>query len=321
MMVRRVVCAALVLAGVLSGASSVAAADRYAVIVSGASGGEKYAAEYQKLRSNLAEALRKTLAFDADHITVLSEAAGADNANRENVRRVLGAMRQQLGPDDLLLIVLIGHGTFDGASAKFNLIGPDLDAKEWKQLLEGLAARLVFVDTTGSSFPFLQELSGKRRIVITATDSPGQGYDTVFPQFFASAFDGLAADADKDGRISIWEAFSYASQAVQRWFEQRRQLSTERALIDDNGDGVGRQAQGEGPDGSVARGIFLDPEPTASNGDAVLAGLQKRRQAVTEEIEALKGKKDTLTSEQYEAELEKLAVELARISRVIRSRS
>jgi len=300
---------------------AVSGADRHALIVCGAAGGEKYAAEYQKLRSTLLTALRDRLAFDAGRITVLSEAPGPDVASRENVRRVVGALRQQLGADDLLLIVLIGHGTFDGTSAKFNLVGPDMDAKEWKQSLDGLAARLIFVDTTGSSFPFLQELSGKRRIVITATDSPGQGYDTVFPQFFASAFDGLAADADKDGRVSLWEAFSHASQSVQRWFEQRGQLSTERAVIDDNGDGVGKEALGAGPDGSVARTVFLDPEPGAGGADAVLAGLQRRRQAVTEEIEGLKARKGSMKPDQYESELERLAVELARISRVIRERS
>ena len=256
-----------------------------------------------------------------NRIFVLSETAGSDQSTRENVRRVVTALRARVGPDDLLLVTLIGHGTNDGVSAKFNLVGPDLDAKEWKQLFEGFPARLIFVDTTGASFPFLQELAGKGRIVITATDSSAQRYDTVFPEFFVTALDQLAADSDKNGRISIWEAFAYASQGVQRWYEQRGQLSTEHSLIDDDGDGLGREAGLPGPDGTLARGIYLDPEPSVAGADAVLAGLQKRRQAVEAEIEALKAKKATMGSEQFDAEFEKLAVELARISRVIRARS
>jgi hypothetical protein len=310
----------MLLALVLS-VSPVIAADRYALVVSGASGGQKYADDYAKWRTTLAAALRDKLAFEPDHVIVLSETDDRDKSTSENVRRVVASLRERIGRDDLLMVTLIGHGTFDGVSAKFNLVGPDLDAKEWKQLFEGFPARLIFVNTTGSSFPFLQELAGKGRIVITATDSSAQRYDTVFPEFFVAALDQLAADSDKNGRTSIWEAFGYASQGVQRWFEQRGQLSTERALIDDNGDGLGKEAEVPGPDGTVARGIYLDPDPTMAGADAVMAGLQKRREAVEAEIEALKARKGTMERGQFDAEFETLAVELARISRVMRTRS
>src|SRR4029077_19537631 len=115
---------------------------------------------------------------------------------------------------------------------------------------------------TGGSFPFMQRLAGPGRIVLTATDSAAQRFETGFSEFFLKAFDDTAADEDKNGRVSIWEAFSYASGAVRQWFEQHGQLSTERSLLDDNGDGVGREAQGPldekvpgspGTDGAVAR--------------------------------------------------------------------
>ena len=91
--------------------------------------------------------------------------------------------------DDLLLIVLIGHGTFDGVDAKFNLVGPDLDSADWAALLRPLSGRVVIVDTTASSFPFMERLAAPRRIVITATDSAGQRFDTVFPGYFVRALD------------------------------------------------------------------------------------------------------------------------------------
>jgi hypothetical protein len=302
--------------------SAAHAADRYALIISGASGGKKYADSYEKWRTTLVAALRDKFAFDANRIVVLTEnAAGNGNATKENARRAVTSLREQLGSDDLLMVVLIGHGTFDGSSAKFNLVGPDMDAKEWRQLFDGMPGRLVFINTTGASFPFLQEFSGSGRVVVTATDSLAQRYDTVFPEFFVAALDELAADSDKNGRTSIWEAFSFASQAVQKWYEERGQLSTEHPLIDDNGDGLGKEAEVPGPDGILARAIFLDPEPTIAGADAVLAGLQRRRTALEIEIEALKAKKGNMGREQYEAQFEKLAVELARVSRLIRARS
>ena len=102
--------------------------------------------------------------------------------------------------DDLLFVVLIGHGTFDGADAKFNLVGPDLESAEWAALLAGLPGRVVVVNTTSASFPFLERLAGARRVVITATDSAAQRFDTVFPEYFIRALRSDAADIDKNGR-------------------------------------------------------------------------------------------------------------------------
>ena len=170
--------------------------------------------------------------------------------------------------------MLIGHGTFDGTAAKFNLVGPDMDSREWKASLDGNPARLVFVNTTSSSFQFVPALSGKNRIVIAATDSAAQKYATLFPQYFIEALDqGAKADNDKNGRLSVWEVFAYASQAVKQAFEKQGTLVTERSLIDDNGDGVGKEAAAAtGTDGVLSKTTFLDPLPASSSGNAALAG-------------------------------------------------
>lgn len=305
------------------GSTPLWATERYAIVVSGASGGPKYLENYDRWRTTLAAALTEKLGFRQDHVIVLSDEAvsEADRSTRENVKRAMVSMGGRLKADDLLMVVLIGHGTFDGQSAKFNLVGPDFDAHEWAQLVEKLPGRLIFVNTSGSSYPFLEELSGPNRIVITATDSAGQRFDTIFPQFFAEALDRISADTDKNGRVSIWEAFAYASQAVGHWYEERGQLATERAVIDDNGDHAGREAQVPGSDGPVARGVYLDPDPAGAGGDTILVGLQQRRAAIEAEIEALKTRKESMAPDEYDAELERLAIELARITRAIKSRS
>jgi hypothetical protein len=298
-----------------------AAEERYALIVSGVSGSEKFAASQKAWLASLQSTLQQRLGFAADRVTVLSESgAGATIANRENVTRALATLKSRVTADDTLLVVLIGHGTFDGKVAKFNLVGPDMDSREWKASLEGNAARLVFVNTTSSSFEFVPALSGKNRIVIAATDSAAQKYATMFPQYFIEALDqGTKADADKNNRLSVWEVFTYASQAVKQAYEQQKTLVTERSLIDDNGDGVGKEAAAAGTDGVLAKTTFLDPLPLSSTANPALAGLEKRRITLEAEIEQLKAKKGEMPAGQYEEELERLAIELAKISAQIRS--
>jgi hypothetical protein len=296
--------------------------ERYAVIVSGASGGEKYAGQQQKWSDELTGALRNTFVFaEANVVTLAEPGKDSSKATAENVRKLLGDLRRRLTRDDLLLVVLIGHGTFDGEVAKFNLIGPDLTAGEWKSLLDGIPARLVVVNTTESSYPFLEELSQRGRVIITATDSVAQRFATVFPEHFVRAISDLSSDFDKNGRVSIWEAFAAASSGVKLYYEQRGQLSTERPILDDNGDKVGREAQAPGPDGTLARTTYLDAEPGTITADVALAGLQRRRAALEAQVEELKAKKDSLSTEEYEAQLERVLIELARVSRQIRTRS
>ena len=163
---------------------------------------------------------------------------------------------------------------------------------------------------------------GRNRIVLTATDSAAQQFETVFPEYFVKAFDDPAADADKNGRVSLWEAFSYASAEVGRWYDQHGQLPTERALLDDTGAGIGREAGNPGSDGEVAKATYFDraSAPAAVDGSA-RAALMKRRAELEAELDALKARKPQLPPEEYEAELEKILVELARVSQQIRAGS
>jgi hypothetical protein len=287
----------------------VEADERYALIVSGVSGTEKFAESQKAWVSTLQSTLQKRFGFGADRITVLSESGtGAAAANRENVMRALAALKGRLTAEDTLIVMLIGHGTFDGTAAKFNLLGPDMDSKEWKTALDGNPARLVFVNTTSSSFPFVSALAGKNRIIIAATDSAAQKYATLFPQYFIEALDQVAkADIDKNGRLSVWEAFTYAGQAVKQAFDQNGTMVTEKSVIDDGTNGV------------LAKTTFLDPPAEATSANAAVAGLEKRRIAIETEIELLKGRKGQMPAGQYEEDFERLAIELAKISAQIRA--
>jgi hypothetical protein len=316
---------ATALLAMLAVASSVRAGERYALIVTGAAGGETYAQKYADIRARFTATLRETFGYKPDHVFVLAEAEapGVQKATRENVQHILVDLRKRLTRDDQLLVFLVGHGTTtDAEEAKFNLVGPDLTAGEWAELLNPIPGRLVFVNTTAASFPFLRKLARRGHVVLTATDSAAQQFETVFPEYFVKAFDDEAADADKSGRVSIWEAFTYASAAVRQWFEQKGRLPTERPLLDDTGGGVGREATAPGIDGALARTTYLEPEPAVElPSDAALATLIKRRMAIEAALEELKARKETMPPDQYAAELERVLIELARVSLQIKAKS
>lgn len=302
-----------------------AASERYALVVTGASGGPQYAQQYDEWRGSFVNTLRQTFDYPADHVIVLAEEEGdgVARATRENVRSALADLRKRTTKDDVLLVLLIGHGTgVDGDEAKFNLVGPDLSAGEWADLIRPIAGRLVFVDTASGSFPFLERLSGRGRIVLTANDSAAQQFETVFPGFFVNAFNDDEADLDKNGKVSIWEAFSYTSAAVRRWFEGRGHLATERPLLDDTGDGIGREADAAGPDGPMAQVTYLQPErPIADTGDSELTALLRRRADLESELEELRARKPAMPPDEYETALEKVLLEIARIDRRVRTKS
>jgi hypothetical protein len=306
-------------------AGSASASERYALVVTGASGGPQYAQQYDTWRKSFVTFLRDSWNYPDDHVFVLAETEsdGVAQSTRENVRRTLGEIRARATKDDVVLVLLIGHGTgVDSDEAKFNLVGPDLSASEWADLLRPIAGRLVFVDTASGSFPFLERLSGRGRIIITADDSAAQQFETVFPGFFIKAFNDDSADLDKRGRVSVWEAFVYASDGVRRWFEEKNQLATERALLDDNGDGVGREADGAGPDGLLAQVTYMQPDrPIIETGDSELTGLMHRRVELENELEGLRARKPTMDPDEYEAALEKILIEIAQIDRRLRSKS
>jgi hypothetical protein len=302
-----------------------AAGDRYALVITGASGGEAYQQKYDRWRATFLSTLRERFGYQNERLLVLAEndSEGVQQATRSSVQRVLGELRRKVTKDDQLLVLLIGHGTsMDGEDAKFNLVGPDMSASEWAELLRPIPGRVVFVNTTGASFPFLNKLAGRNRIVLTATDSAAQQFETVFPEYFIKAFDDQGADLDKNGRVSIWEAFTYASAGVRQWFEQKSQLPTERPLLDDTGAGIGREAGNPGTDGAVAGVTYLQPDPAAAlPADTALGALQKRLAELQSAMEELKAQKAAMPPEQYDAELEKLALEIARVSAQIRSKS
>jgi hypothetical protein len=304
-------------------AGSALAAERYALVITGASGGEEYAKKYEVWRTSFVQTLREKFAYPEDHIKVLFEEGGrSDKSTRENVRAAFADLRKRAVEGDVTVVLLIGHGTADSDDAKFNLVGPDLTVDEWSALVRPIPGRVAFVDASSGSFPFLAKLAGRGRIVLTAGDNAAQQFETVFPHFFIKAFDDPEADLDKNGKVSLLEAFTYTSSHVKEYYEEKGQLATERPLLDDTGEGVGREAASPGRDGTLAQITYLQPDvPASMAGNPELAALARQRTEVENQLDVLKAGKESMAPERYQAELERLLLELARLDRRIRSKT
>lgn len=229
-----------------------------------------------------------------------------DQSTKGDVEKAVDGLATQAKADDVVFVVLIGHGSFDGKVAKFNLKGPDLSAADFSALLSKVPAkRLVFADTTSASGPFKEALAGPGRTVITATRSGSEQYATLFPGFFVDAFASDVADVDKNRRVTVQEAFDYAQREVTRAYEREGLLATEHAVLDDTGKLAATLAIGT----VGATALPTDPK---------LRALHLERRELEQRIESLKVLKGGMEPARYAAELEKLATALALKSREIR---
>jgi hypothetical protein len=300
----------------------------FLLVVVGLAGDPEHGELFHKWGASLVEASAK-VGVTGDRLAYLVDQKGEADAlatgrsTREEIQATLDRFAKAASPDDAVYIVLIGHGTFNAQSARFNLPGPDMGAADFNALLRRLPTRnVVFVNTSSSSGPFVEELSGPGRTIITATRSGAEQFTTLFGSYFVEAFATPGADVDKNGRLSMLEAFQYAKAEVERAYEREGLLSTEHALLDDNGDKQGSQdPSASGADGklaaSLALGSVADAAPLPD--DPKLRTLYLERRDLERRVEALRLLKDSMPPARYASELETLVTELALKTREIRT--
>jgi hypothetical protein len=296
----------------------------FLLIVVGLTGDPEHAKTFHKWGTTLAEASERLgvaperLVYLADQPQETGKRATA-RASREEIAKAFERFAKEAGPEDIVFVTLIGHGTFDGRAAKFNLPGPDLGPAEFSAMLAKVPSKqVVFVNAASASGPFVTDLSGPGRTIVTATRSGAEQYATLFGGYFVDALTSETADADKNKRISVLEAFNYARAEVARAYEREGLLATEHAMLDDNGDKEGSQTPGlagrDGkisPDGKVASilsfGVAGDDLPT----DPTLRALHLELRDLERRIEALRLLKESMEPAKYTKELESLSVAIA----------
>lgn len=222
-----------------------------------------------------------------------------------------------------LWLTLVGHGTFDGREARFNLRGPDLSNAELADWLKPFRRTLVVVHCASASAPFLKSLSGKNRVIVTATRSGNELNFTRFGEHFAKALADSASDLDKDGQVSLLEAFLMASRWVAEFYKTEGRLMTEHALIDDNGDGLGTpsdwfrgvRATTKAKDGASLDGVRANQLHLVRSAEeqSLPADVRARRDALELSVAKLRESKSQMPEAEYYRQLESILLELARL--------
>jgi hypothetical protein len=288
------------------------------VIVVGASGTPEYGEEFKQS----AEAWRAATERGGAASEVIGQGEVGADVDRELLREALASRVSQTdrGP---FWLVLLGHGTFDGSAAKFNLRGADVSAVELNDWLKEAKRPVAVINCSSASGPFINALSAPERVVVTATRSGNEVNFARFGDRLAKAIGDSASDLDKDEQVSLLEAFLVASGRVAEFYRDEARLATEHALLDDNGDQLGtpadwftgvratkRAKEGATLDGARAHQFHLIP--SAAEKDLAEASRQ-RRDELEASLETLRARKPEMEEEAYYAELEKLMVELARV--------
>ncbi len=302
------------------------AQNTYLAVIVGLAGDPEYAELYGKWAASLVDAATARYGIPRERLQYLTDKPDADPARatgrstREEVVKAFDRLAAAAA-DDVLFIVLIGHGTFDGKLAKFNLPGPDMTPADFEPLLKRLAPRrVVFVNTASASGPFLEALSAPGRTIITATRSGRESFATIFGGYFIDALTSDVADSDKNRHVSVLEAFDYARQEVATAYERQGIILIEHALLEDAGgkEGTAKPAA-DGKQGRVAALLSLGSlEADTLPSEPALRALYEERRTLERRIESLRLMKDSMDAQRYTRDLEQLATELALKTRQIR---
>ncbi len=289
----------------------------HVVIVQGTPGTDAYQATFGQWTDRVEEAAVEAGA----KVTRIGRNDDTELSDRDRLKQTLAKSKSETTSS--LWLVMIGHGTFTGKTAKFNLRGRDVTSDELNNWLESVPGTLAIVNCSSSSAPFINKLAGPNRIVVTSTKSGAELNYSRFGDYFSQAISDPAADLDKDEQTSLLEAFLYASKGVKEFYDKESRLMTEHAIIDDNGDGKGTPSDWfrgvrvtktskdqTVPDGLRANQLHLAP----SLWERMLpAETRKLRDAIEFEIERLRLNKASLREEEYYQQLEKLMIPLSEL--------
>jgi len=299
---RALVRALLVLMLMASGAQ---AQRTHVLVVAGLSGDPVFRTRFTAAVTAVRTAATQRWGVADSNLVVLTEDSTAfdGRSTRERIGTAFVALSRRAQAGDVVLVLLLGHGSGEGAGSKVNLPGPDVTASEYAAWLTPLAAQqVVFVNAATGSGDFVSVLAGPGRVVVTATRSAVEKNDAEFLQHFVRALTTDDADANKDGRLSVLEAFRFARTEVAKSYEAGNRMLTEHAVLSDSV--------------AASRVTFTR---AAVSADPKVAALLAERQALESQVAALRARKATMDAAAYEAELERLLLAIAEKSAAIRA--
>jgi len=307
---------------------------KYAVILGGIGADDQYQSQFRQWTVKLHEILVADYGYPPDHIALLlgrGDAATpeiAGNCRRETIVATMEQLRLKVQPGDQITIFLIGHGTSDDRDAKFVIPGPDISGAKFAEVLQNFTDQdIAVVNTTASSRPFCTALSAPGRVIVCATRSAAERYDTIFARFLLEGLENHAADRDKNRRVSLFEIFLYGREKVKSWYTDQGRLPSEHPTLDENGDGSFDTDPNSVPDeGGLAQIAEIDtlaalmPEAVAGGPAAeTLRKLTARVRALERSVILLRNHKAEMSEMNYRQQLETLLIDLARSTRRLKS--
>ncbi|HLV01475.1 MAG TPA: hypothetical protein VKZ59_09420 [Acidobacteriota bacterium] len=275
-------------------------ADTACVIVTGLGGVPEFEENFQKWG-------KETDRICREQMNAVSRLVDGSEVRKEAILQAMTEVSSSLNANGEMWLFLIGHGSHDSRGYKFNIAGPDLTDAEIQDLLsDHPGSRSVLIGATSASGA-LTSLAQPGRVIVTATRSERERQPPLFMSFFIEAAESEEADANRDGRVSIQEAFQYSEQQVKRWYEERGRIQTEHAVL----------SEAEGA--SFAASAYLARPAPRQYESAEAQSLARQRIDVEREIEDLKLRKTQLPEDEYFRQLETLLVRLATLNEKIES--
>ena len=281
----------------------------YYVTVAGLGGEPDYEQRFTAAAQDLDKVFKT--GGNAAHVYTLTGA----QATAPQLKETLGTVAREAKADDDFVLILIGHGSFDGVEYKFNLVGPDVTASEIAELCDRIPARRqLVVDTTSASGGAIEALERPGRAVIAATKSGTEKNATVFIRYWVEALQDPEADTDKSDSISAMEAFVYATKKTAAFYDSQKRLATEHAVFDDIGrsEPVRESGNSQGALMSSFTLLRLGTSQQAANDPAKRALLAKKEE-LEQKIDTLKYQKAAMDPEDYKKQLTAALLELAKV--------
>ncbi|MEO7456059.1 MAG: hypothetical protein ABIY52_07335 [Gemmatimonadaceae bacterium] len=291
----------------LLSAARIDAQQVHVLIVTGLGGDDQHRRLFDSVATMLADSARAKWGVRDSSIVVLGEDADVKRhrgrSTKEEVQQAFLQLSKRMSPGDVFLVFLNGHGAGEGPASRVNLPGPDPTAADFAMWVSPLAKqRVVFVNAASGSGDFVPVLAGAGRVVVSATKTAIERNETIFPALFVRGLTSGEADADKDGRISVYEAFDYAKKEVARRYEAEGKLLTEHAVLSDT---------------AFARSVAFGGARAST--DPRVVALVAERQELESQVAALRARKATMDAAAYDKELERLLLLLAGKTQAIRA--
>jgi hypothetical protein len=305
---------------------------RWAILAVGISGDPALQVSYLKELLDLRGVLEKQLAFPRDHVIALFDdpklmpAEIQYQSTRANLAKACKDIAGRAGKEDVIFIFLQGHGDSDGKSYRFNMVGhPDPTAVELATMFDSIPARKqIIVNATNCSGASLESFAARGRVVLSATKSGTEKNFTHFGKFFIEALADNAADVDKNGRVSLFEAFTYAARKIEEFYTKEGSMQTEHPMLSDNGDAhaLALADTADARTAATARTAYLDRGLFAVSPGMSPETQEYARQAqsLEKEIEVLKSAKDEMSAAEYDKKLEDLLLKLAEVQAKLRKK-